>query len=106
MQWPWPAGCSRQAQSFGQRCKRPWRWGGVEGILSYPVSQNLISETGMPYTGIVVQYQGDGLADPHTIFSQRDDVKYQYGCFMESMLQAGMGIVLEPRPVLPPCSFP
>ena len=80
--------------------------GGLEGMMSYPASQNLISENGVPYTGIVVQYEGDGLADPHTIFSQRDDVKYQYGCFMESIQQAGMGIVLEPRPILPPCSFP
>ncbi len=80
--------------------------GGLEGILPYPVSQNLVSETGIPYTGIVVQYEGDGLADPHTIFSQRTDVKYQYGCFMESIQQAGMGVVLEPRPILPPCRFP
>ena len=80
--------------------------GGLDGIMPYPVSQNLISENGIPYTGIVVQYEGDGLANPHTIFSQRDDVKYQYGCFMESFQQSGLGIVLEPRPILPPCSFP
>ena len=80
--------------------------GGFDGIMSYPVSQNLISENGVPYTGVVVQYEGDGLADPHTIFSQLDDVKFQYGCFMESVQQAGLTIVPEPRPILLPCSFP
>ena len=65
-----------------------------------------MSETGVSYTGIVVQYEGDGIADPHTIFSQRIDVKYQYGCFMRSMQEVGMATVLEPRPVLPPCLFP
>lgn len=80
--------------------------GGLDGILSYPISQNLISETGAPYTGIVVQYEGDGIADPHTIFSQRTDVKYQYGCFIRSIQQLGAATVLEPRPVLPPCLFP
>ena len=80
--------------------------GGLDGILPYPASQNLLSETGIPYTGIVVQYEGDGIADPHTIFSQRLDVKYQYGCFMKSFQQDDMGTVLSPRPVLPPCLFP
>ncbi|NEQ54518.1 MAG: hypothetical protein F6K11_31035 [Leptolyngbya sp. SIO3F4] len=79
---------------------------GFDGILSYPVSQNLLSETGVPYTGVVVQYEGDGIADPHTIFSQRLDVKYQYSCFMKSFQQSDMGTVLSPRPVLPPCLFP
>ncbi|MEM9804714.1 MAG: hypothetical protein AAF959_05495, partial [Cyanobacteria bacterium P01_D01_bin.56] len=78
---------------------------GLDGIASYPVTDNLFSETGVPYTGVVVQYAGDGIADPHTIFSQRTDVKYQYGCFMRS-LQLGVGMVLEPLPVLPPCRFP
>mgnify|MGYP001804022307 CR=1 FL=1 len=81
-------------------------WGGLDGIQPYPVSQNLLSETGIPYTGIVVQYEGDGIADPHTIFSQRLDVKYQYGCFIKSLQQEGTGTVLSPRPVLPPCLFP
>ncbi|MBT9312921.1 hypothetical protein [Leptothoe kymatousa] len=80
--------------------------GGLDGIISYPVSNNVVSETGVPYTGVVVQYEGDGIADAHTIFSQRTDVKYQYGCFMSSLPQFGMGIVVEPRPVLPPCLFP
>lgn len=79
---------------------------GLDGVLTYPVSNNAVSEAGIPYTGIVVQYEGDGIADPHTIFSQRLDVKYQYGCFINSVQQFGMPMVLAPRPVLPPCLFP
>lgn len=79
---------------------------GLEGVLSYPISQNMMSETGVPYTGIVVQHMGDGIQNPHTIFSQRLDVKFQYGCFIESLQQQDTATVLEPRPVLPPCLFP
>lgn len=79
---------------------------GLDGIVDYPVEDNLSSEDGRPYTGVVVQYKGDGLADPHTIFSQLDDVKYQYGCFMNSVQQMGKGVVPEPKPILLPCSFP
>ena len=41
---------------------------GLDGIDSYPVNQNLTNEKGQPYTGVVVQYEGDGLANSHTIF--------------------------------------
>ncbi|MBT9316122.1 hypothetical protein [Leptothoe spongobia] len=75
-------------------------------MLSYPISQNLISDTGIPYTGVVVQYESDLIENSHTIFSQRLDVKYQYGCFLKSFQQNNMGTVLSPRPVLPPCLFP
>jgi hypothetical protein len=79
---------------------------GLEGILPYPISQNMMSETGFPYTGIVVQYEGDGIKNSHSIFSQLLDVKYQYGCFIESMQRQGAPTVLSPRSVLPPCLFP
>ncbi|HHP7245051.1 MAG TPA: hypothetical protein ACFE0H_10245 [Elainellaceae cyanobacterium] len=79
---------------------------GLDGIVSYPVSKNLTNENGTPYTGVVVQYEGDGLDDPHTIFSQLDDVKFQYGCFIESVSKTGTGVVSKAKPVLLPCSFP
>ncbi len=79
---------------------------GLEGVLSYPIAQNMVSETGIPYTGIVVQYEGDGIKNSHSIFSQRLDVKYQYGCFLDSIRQSGIPTVLAPRPVLPPCLLP
>lgn len=78
----------------------------LDGIINYPVTQNLRSEIGEPYTGVVVQYEGDGLDDPHTIFSQLDDVKYQYGCFMESIQKTGTAVVWKARPILMPCATP
>ncbi|MGK7891048.1 MAG: hypothetical protein AB4042_17100, partial [Leptolyngbyaceae cyanobacterium] len=77
----------------------------LDGISDYPVSGNLTNRNGDRYTGIVVQFEGDGLADPHTIFSQLDEVKYQYGCFMESVKQKGVGTVSQPRPIFLPCNF-
>ncbi|MEL6224967.1 MAG: hypothetical protein AAFR31_20225 [Cyanobacteria bacterium J06627_8] len=79
---------------------------GYDGLIDYPVSDNLKSDDGRPYTGVVVQYAGDGLADPHTIFSQLDDVKSQYGCFMDSVQKTGNATVPRPKPVDLPCNFP
>ena len=78
----------------------------LNGITNYPVGNNLKSDDGRSYTGVVVQYKGDGLANSHTIFSQLDDVKYQYGCFMDSVQNTGKAVVPEPKPILLPCSFP
>ncbi len=69
---------------------------GLEGILPYPVSDNRTSEDGTPYTGVVVQYEGDGVYDPHALYSQLDEVKYQYGCFLKTALD-GKARVLAPK---------
>ena len=78
---------------------------GLDGIDAYPIGKNLRNPQGQPYTGVVVQFEGDGLADPHTIFSQLDDVKYQYGCFIDSVRNTGTGVVPKPRPIDLPCDF-
>jgi hypothetical protein len=77
---------------------------GIEGILPYPVSNNRVSSSGAPYTGVVVQYLGDGIFDPHQIFSQLDAVKYQYGCFLETMFKTGTATVPAPAPYGTPCA--
>ncbi|MBX2865288.1 MAG: hypothetical protein KTR27_17195 [Leptolyngbyaceae cyanobacterium MAG.088] len=69
---------------------------GLEGIEPYPVANNLVSDDGRPYTGAVVQYQGDGIADPHTIFSQLDEVKFQYANFLNTFFEDGVAQVLDP----------
>jgi hypothetical protein len=79
---------------------------GLGGLLPYPVVENLVSESGEPYTGVVVQYMGDGIADPHYIFSQLDDVKYQYGCFLESAWRRGKAVLPAPAPLGTPCPAP
>ncbi len=70
--------------------------GGFEGIEAYPVANNLVSRNGRPYTGVVVQYQGDDIADPHTIFSQLDEVKFQYANFLNTFFEDDLAQVLAP----------
>jgi hypothetical protein len=77
---------------------------GLDGILPYPVLDNRKSEIdGAPYTGVVVQYKGDGISDPHGIYGQLDEVKYQYGCFFRTFLETGKASVLAPKPLGSPC---
>lgn len=66
---------------------------GQEGVLSFPVEDNLESETGTAYTGVVAQFEGDGTYDPHAIYSHRDDVKRQYSCFLDSFFKTGTATV-------------
>jgi hypothetical protein len=68
----------------------------LDGVRSYPVQQNRLSGNGRAYTGIVVQYPGDGIEDPHAIYRQLDAVKHQYGCFLESFLRTGIAVVPAP----------
>lgn len=76
---------------------------GLEGIIGFPVVSNLMSENGSTYTGAVVQYEGDGFYDPHSIFAQLDAVKYQYGCFFESFLTTGKATIPAPAALGTPC---
>jgi len=79
---------------------------GRDGLRDYPVMDNLVSETGETYTGVVVQYEGDGIADPHAIYRQLDQVIYQYSCFLESMIDTGHAVVAAPAPLGTPCARP
>lgn len=77
---------------------------GLGGVIPYDVTDDLTSETGVPYTGAVVQYEGDGIYDPHALYSQRDEVKYQYSCFFDSFLKTGSATILAPQPLGSPCA--
>lgn len=79
---------------------------GREGVLPYPVSQNRTSIGGDTYTGVVVQYAGDGFSDPHDIFVQLPAVRYQYGCFLRSAIETGVGVVPAPAALGTPCPAP
>jgi hypothetical protein len=76
---------------------------GKDGVLPYPIQGDLMSENGSAYTGAVLQYEGDGVYDPHALYSQVDDVKYQYSCFLESMLKTGNAKIPAPQPLGSPC---
>jgi hypothetical protein len=71
---------------------------GLDGVVPYPVADNVASEGGAPYTGVVVQYESDGILDAHHVFAQRDDVKHQYGCFFATFADDGRAIVPAPAP--------
>jgi hypothetical protein len=77
--------------------------GGRGGIAPYPLAGNLTSEGGVPYTGAVVQYAGDGRNDPHVIVAQLDSLKYQLGCFFETFLDTGIATVPAPAALGTPC---
>jgi hypothetical protein len=66
------------------------------GMATYPVKQNRMSESGAPYTGVVVQYANDGILDGHYVSFQLDAVKYQYGCFLHTFLTTGVAVVPAP----------
>ena len=69
---------------------------GLDGVVEYPVANNVLSENGTPYTGVVVQYAGDGIADAHMIFSQLGAVKFQYANFFDSFIDSGIAVVSKP----------
>ncbi len=79
---------------------------GLGGLARYPVRNNRTGgATATPYTGVVVQYAGDGVYDPHAIYAQLDAVKYQYSCFADSFVRTGAATVPDPAGRAPdaPC---
>jgi hypothetical protein len=70
---------------------------GRSGLVPYPIAGNLMR--GAPATTItsaVVQYEGDGVYDPHAIFTQLDAVKAQYGCFAQTLQRTGRAVIVDP----------
>lgn len=70
------------------------------GIATYPVSQNLRSESGIPYTGVVVQHAFDGRNGHHLVFD-RDATKHQWSCFLSSFVRTGVATVPAPDGACP-----
>lgn len=66
---------------------------GRDGTVPYPVVANVADGEA---TAAIVQYQGDGLDDPHGVFAQLDAIKYQYGCFFASALRDGVPTLPAP----------
>lgn len=75
----------------------------LDGILAYEVTGNGRSRNGETFTGVVVEYPSDGIVDGHQIFAQLDEVKYQYGCFLRSLVDGGPGVVPRPAPLGSEC---
>lgn len=79
--------------------------GGFGGVATYPVSDNRKSEvTQSPYTSVVVQFAEDPITqDGHYVAYQLDPVIYQWRCFIESFVQTGKAIVVDPKKIGQPC---
>lgn len=75
---------------------------GLDGIRSYSITNNLTSENGETYTGIVAQYAPD-FTNGHYIYMQLEDVRYQWSCFLRTVLDTGVGVVPAPAPLGTPC---
>ncbi len=71
---------------------------GLDGLAPYPVSANQDGQT-----RVVVQFEGDGIVDPHYIYRQLDGVKHQYACFFASYLRDGAPTIPAPGLVTDPC---
>ncbi len=76
---------------------------GRDGIRPYPLLNDVASEAGTKYTAAAIQYRGDGVYDPHAIYSQLDAVKYQYGCFLETYVTQGTPTIPAPAALGTPC---
>ncbi len=72
--------------------------GGLGGLLQYPVTGNRDGKT-----RVVVQFEGDGIIDPHYIYRQLETVKHQYSCFLMTYLRDGVPTVPEPNTLDHPC---
>ncbi len=72
--------------------------GGLGGLAQYPVKGNRDGKT-----RIVVQFEGDGIVDPHYLYRQLETVKHQYSCFLMTYLRDGVPTVPEPNTLSHPC---
>lgn len=70
----------------------------LSGLAAYPVKGNRSGKT-----RVVVQFNGDGIVDPHYLYRQLDEAKHQYGCFLESYVRDGVPTVPAPGPLTAPC---
>jgi hypothetical protein len=71
---------------------------GLGGVLAYPVRGNRGGRT-----GVVVQFEGDGIVDSHYIYRQLDEVKHQYGCFLAGYAAGEVPAVVAPAPLGAAC---
>jgi len=72
---------------------------GLGGLDTYPVTANVEGKT-----RVVVQFASDGIADAHYLYRQLDEVKHQYGCFLESYVRTGTPVVPAPASLATPCN--
>jgi hypothetical protein len=76
----------------------------LDGLRPYPLLDNLTSApTATKYTGAIVQYEGDGIFDPHALYSQLPAVKHQLRCFHASFHATKKPMIVAPGDTSDPC---
>ncbi len=90
------------ALAYGNRQAGPVVWPSLQAALALAgLSEPVEYPVQVRESGVVVQFEGDGIADPHEVFSQLDAVKAQYGCFLGTLAATGTGIVVDPSAPCP-----
>lgn len=77
---------------------------GLSGLRSYPLLENLTTGGGTKYTGAIVQYEGDGIFDPHAIYAQLPAVKHQLRCFHGSFHKSKKPVIVAPGDTSDACN--
>ncbi len=72
-------------------------------MAEYPVAGNCVSVGGVETTGVIVEALEDGVLDGHHVNFQLDGLKYQYGCFLRTLIDTGMPVLLAPQGISAPC---
>lgn len=110
-----PAGFDQVARNYGYDSPRcgyavPCSKSTVEamdliglGVADYPVTGNLVSNGGTHVTAVIVEALEDGILDGHHINFQLDGMKYQYGCFLRTLIDTGMPVLLAPDQISASC---
>ena len=78
---------------------------GLDQVAPYPVKQNLLSESGKPYTGIVAQYAIPG-ENGHGLYKRLESVQHQFSCFHSTYRKTGIAVVPPPAALGTPCDMP
>ncbi len=95
------------ALAYGNQQAGPELWPSMQqalatdqlaGLATYPIKGNRGGKT-----RVVVQFNGDGIIDPHYLYRQIEEVKHQYGCFLASYIRDGVPTVPAPGPLTAPC---
>jgi hypothetical protein len=78
---------------------------GLDKVAQYPLRQNLVSQAGKPYTGIVAQYRIPG-ENGHGIYRRLEGVQHQFSCFHSSYRKTGVAVIPPPSALGTPCEMP
>lgn len=65
--------------------------------IGFPVTGNITAKDGSKITGVALQFEQFGKLDGHHINFQRNDTKYEYGCFLRSYIDNGVPTLYAPR---------